>query len=440
MKHYTNKETAPLFWHEVFAYFGLPVGFAINLVSLFSLVTSLNPDADLFVYFVFDITFLTAITALQGITFWGFRKWKSYAYRTVHALNITVIIYNLLVMSMFGFWDPSCIAEIIVSLLVSSYYWKRKALFFTSDTEVDPPSMPYEPVNLRDGIESLKVSENQRVTNTLTETQTQNSLELEAYYKKRIESIYADHQQVLSSYTQNNRYLQKRVEILEDKIRFYESEINKNAQKESLFPEEKEPFFVKSDLLSAANGRQAELDRYKKHDKTGWEIGREYERYIGYCYEQKNFDVTYTGALLGKLDAGRDLITSSNGQTQIIQCKCWGHEKTVHEKHIFQLYGSTVMFQLQNPKAVTRAVFFTTASLSDAAKECADALNVEYYEHFPLQKHPLVKCNVSEARGKIYFLPFDKDYDKISMIPDKGDLYVDTVKEAEQQGFRYAHK
>lgn len=282
-------------------------------------------------------------------------------------------------------------------------------------------------------------SENQSTTNTVTETQKQSPSELEAYYQKRIESIYSDHQRILSSYIQNNRYLQKTVKTLEDKILFYEAEINKSAQKTNHSPEEKEAFSVRNNYLSTVDGRQAELDRYKQHDKTNWEIGLEYERYIGYLYEQKGLDVSYAGASLGRRDMGRDLIVRSEDRVHIVQCKCWGHEKILHEKHIFQLYGSTAMFQLQNPKASTQALFFTSASLSDIAKECADALNVRYHEQIPLQKHPLVKCNISEARGKVYFLPFDKDYDKISMISSKGDLYVDTVKEAEQRGFHYAY-
>ena len=39
---------------------------------------------------------------------------------------------------------------------------------------------------------------------------------------------------------------------------------------------------------------------------------------------------------------GRDLIVSKEKKLFVIQCKRWAAEKTIHEKHIFQLYGTTI--------------------------------------------------------------------------------------------------
>jgi len=39
---------------------------------------------------------------------------------------------------------------------------------------------------------------------------------------------------------------------------------------------------------------------------------------------------------------------------------------------------------------------------------------------------------------KIYHLPFDQQYDRTKIIPDKGEKYVYTVAEAEKAGFRRA--
>lgn len=44
---------------------------------------------------------------------------------------------------------------------------------------------------------------------------------------------------------------------------------------------------------------QMALDRYKLRRKSKWEIGREYERYIGYHWEQKGHDVVFHGAIEG---------------------------------------------------------------------------------------------------------------------------------------------
>ncbi|MDD3394886.1 MAG: restriction endonuclease [Anaerotignum sp.] len=102
--------------------------------------------------------------------------------------------------------------------------------------------------------------------------------------------------------------------------------------------------------LSSIEKFQLALDRYQNRNKTKWEVGIEYERYVGYLYETKGYVVTFTGATLGLEDMGRDLISKKDNSIIVIQCKRWAKEKTIHEKHIFQLYGSMVLLQLQNPE------------------------------------------------------------------------------------------
>jgi hypothetical protein len=41
---------------------------------------------------------------------------------------------------------------------------------------------------------------------------------------------------------------------------------------------------------------------------------------------------------------GRDLIVRRGTELRVIQCKYWSKEKTIHEKHIFQLFGSTLEY------------------------------------------------------------------------------------------------
>lgn len=53
---------------------------------------------------------------------------------------------------------------------------------------------------------------------------------------------------------------------------------------------------------------QIALNRYWNRHKTNWEIGRDYERFIGYEYEMDGWDVTFEGAIKGFEDMGRDLI------------------------------------------------------------------------------------------------------------------------------------
>lgn len=192
--------------------------------------------------------------------------------------------------------------------------------------------------------------------------------------------------------------------------------------------------------LSNVEKYQLALDRYNCRNKSKWEVGIEYERYIGYLYEKDGANVTYSGALHGLEDMGRDLIVKTKDEISVIQCKRWSSGKTIHEKHIFQLYGSMVLFQIQNPEKRVNGVFYTTTVLSPVAKECAEFLGIKCFENFEHQEYPLVKCNISRNKEKIYHLPFDQMYDRVVIEPEKGECFTFTVKEAEEKGFRRAHR
>lgn len=192
--------------------------------------------------------------------------------------------------------------------------------------------------------------------------------------------------------------------------------------------------------LPSAERLQLALVRYTERQKTNWQIGIEYERYVGYCYEKKGYKVRYFGATEGLEDMGRDLIVTQGKKLFVIQCKRWSTEKIIHEKHIFQLYGTTILQKLENPDKHVSGLFITTTILSELAKSCADYLHITVVENYPLREYPLIKCNVSKNGEKIYHLPFDQQYDRVIINPDDGDCYVSTVQEAEEKGFRHAWK
>lgn len=190
--------------------------------------------------------------------------------------------------------------------------------------------------------------------------------------------------------------------------------------------------------LSETDRLQLALDRYSNRQKSNWQVGIEYERYVGYCYEQKGYKVRYFGATEGLEDMGRDLIVSKDKKLFVIQCKRWASEKTIHEKHIFQLYGTTILQVMEHPECQVSGIFITTTSLSSLAKSCANYLHIAVVEKFPLKPYPLIKCNISKDGDKIYHLPFDQQYDRVIINPSDGDCYVSTVQEAESKGFRHA--
>jgi hypothetical protein len=203
---------------------------------------------------------------------------------------------------------------------------------------------------------------------------------------------------------------------------------------------------------------QKALDRYLlNRNKSKWAIGRDYEMYVGHLYSQKGYVIEYKGIIDGFDDLGRDIIASKNGEVCIIQCKYWAQYKEIHEKHIFQLFGTTMEYWINNfinnkPKSFEefakylnedklRPIFYTSTSLSSKAKEMANVLSVEIIDNKPIGEFPRIKCNISgRDREKIYHLPFDQQYDRTIIEKNKGEFYAYTVKEAEDAGFRRAFK
>jgi hypothetical protein len=201
---------------------------------------------------------------------------------------------------------------------------------------------------------------------------------------------------------------------------------------------------------------QRKLDWYwEKPNKTNWQLGRDYENYIGHLYELKGWAVYFHGSK-GFEDLGRDLICKKDGCVEIIQCKNWSQSKTIHEKNIYYLFGTTVEYCIENfgkledlqlsliPTYIQRREvtpkLVTTTGVSSKAGQVAEALQV-VIERIPFQRYPSVKCNVSRrTREKIYHLPFDQQYETILVEEEKAECYVETVAEAESLGFRHAFK
>ena len=214
--------------------------------------------------------------------------------------------------------------------------------------------------------------------------------------------------------------------------------------------------------LPSVEKNQKALDRYlESRNKSKWAIGRDYEMYIGYLYENKGYAVEYKGIIDGFDDLGRDVIAKNDKETCIIQCKYWAQYKEIHEKHIFQLFGTTMEYWIRNfgshekrnsfkefigylNENRLRSIFVCSTSLSNKAKEMAAVLNVEIVESFPIGNFPRVKCNINYdefgLKTKIYHLPMDQQYDRTTITKSKGDFCANTVKEAEDAGFRRAFR
>jgi hypothetical protein len=201
-------------------------------------------------------------------------------------------------------------------------------------------------------------------------------------------------------------------------------------------------YITKEEYTTLTNQQKFQLaiDRYWKKDKSHLEIGRLYERFVGYIFESEGWKVKYEGIIKGYEDFGRDLICEKDRKYVIVQCKCWSKEKLIREKYIMQLFGSTILYEYENSVNNVVPIFYATTSLSEEAILVANKLNVKIaYE--PMKKYPIIKCNINHAnKEKIYHLPFDQQYDKIIIGDIPGEFYAYTIKEAEDMGFRRAYK
>jgi hypothetical protein len=201
---------------------------------------------------------------------------------------------------------------------------------------------------------------------------------------------------------------------------------------------------------------QRALDEFQNKRLNNLEVGRLYERYLGYLYEKEGYAVTFKGVVDGFDDLGRDLIAIKGDEHLVIQAKCWSKTKTIHEKHVYQLYSSTLHYRMSLRKSLMerygktqgkqlmkpisqnlKAVLCTTTDISDVAKEVVDFTKMVHRKEPLVKDYPMIKCNIGKQnQAKLFHLPFDPAYDTIIIGNVRGEVYAKTVKEAESLGFK----
>jgi hypothetical protein len=194
--------------------------------------------------------------------------------------------------------------------------------------------------------------------------------------------------------------------------------------------------------LSEVERDQLALDRYVASQKSKWQIGRDYELFIGHEYATDGWDVEYFGMEKTLEDLGRDLVVRKDNEIHIVQCKYWSQEKTIREKHVSQLYGTTAQFVCTTcPTQRVVPVLVTNTILSPTAKLFAHHLGVRFHENRPMADFPRIKCNINQDEAgrmtRIYHLPMDQQYDR-TKICKRGEFFAFTVQEANTAGFRRA--
>ena len=148
----------------------------------------------------------------------------------------------------------------------------------------------------------------------------------EAEQAARLATYLLDYSRYLAPWL--DEYIGVEAEELDVLIRDIHSSWEKKEQE---FDEEVERHFgPRFNTLSQSEKLQRKLDWYwSKPKKSDWQIGRDYERYIGYLYEKDGWDVYYHGKM-GFEDLGRDLVCKKNGIVEIVQCTAFGARQRRH--------------------------------------------------------------------------------------------------------------
>jgi Holliday junction resolvase len=200
--------------------------------------------------------------------------------------------------------------------------------------------------------------------------------------------------------------------------------------------------------LSETDRLQKSLNNYlnPSRKKSLWQVGIDFERYIGHLYEQRGFKVIFHGATTGVADLGIDLICSDKNELAIVQCKRLAaiKEIPVRENTVAQIFGAAEYYRLRekiSKNVKVKPTLVTSYILSEQAKEFAKHLKVEVLEKVEITNYPTIKCNINPNTGeKIFHLPYDQQYDKVVIGDVAGECYVATVAEAINKGFRHAYR
>jgi hypothetical protein len=202
--------------------------------------------------------------------------------------------------------------------------------------------------------------------------------------------------------------------------------------------------------LSEAERNQIALERYNKRTKSSWEIGRDFERFIGYHLETEGYDVAYNGALKGFDDFGRDLIVTANaGKTHLIQCKYRSKHKTTPESVVFQVLGSTISYYIERTGRVPSSLpilyksvqpyIISSAPVAPRVRDIALTMGITIQDNWKMTNCRWLNAISPLTGERIYHLPMDQQYDRVK-LSKPGECYVSTVAEAEAKGFRRAKR
>lgn len=178
--------------------------------------------------------------------------------------------------------------------------------------------------------------------------------------------------------------------------------------------------------------------RNKNIIRSKEEIGKRYERQIGYIYESIGWNVEYHGIYYGVKDGGIDLIAKSKKVHHVIQCKNYSDKHEIHLNTIQQFAGVVGTYKREHKNNKVYGILFTShANLDEESKKEIAIANIFDHQVQPyVVDYPLIKC---KKESMIYHLPCNANYDRIKINIKRGDMYIEAEDEAIKLGYRPAN-
>lgn len=133
MNFYYSYESTPLKFHNAFYKVISPILIAIHVLNLISTIGYLTDDAGDYNsgLLVLNLFFSVLIITFLGFMTYGFLNKKTYAWYTVYAF----LVFDFLSSIISSLSNPSALPfAAIIPTLIGIYYYKRKPLFVTSET------------------------------------------------------------------------------------------------------------------------------------------------------------------------------------------------------------------------------------------------------------------------------------------------------------------
>ncbi len=201
----------------------------------------------------------------------------------------------------------------------------------------------------------------------------------------------------------------------------------------------REFLFIRDDIntggVDGANFWPAYFKNFSLDERAGKR--NRYVLYTGYLFERRGFTVEYCGITNGILDDGMDLICRKDRRIILVRCR----EKGINKAYMYYLAARSLRFKMDNPELEVSALCVTSEQrLSGEAEIIAQKFNIAVKEDMPFKNFPYVKCKVfkNESNGerRVYYTPNHRDYITVRVIPENGDMFCLTVKDAESKGFK----